>query len=351
MRLVGAFLVVISSLLALPALGDGPQDDIRSVMESIERKDFKEALRLVRPLAEAGHPHAQWILGSMYKNGAGVPHDMKTAIRWWIQAAEKGFADAQLSLGDSYVSGQGVAEDWNEAVKWWRKAAAQNISRAQTGLGLALYWGRGSAQDKVEAAQWFLKAADAGQTQSQAMLARMYCFGEGGLKRSSVEAYKWLLIAGEEGKELTLMTRPAIEMTLGATDKKEAIRLADKWKFEKGKIKTPPPPPLRDEDIPTFFFLNANQLASRCSSVDVANLAWCDAYIAGVIDTLGGRRNLDNDAKNVRLCFSEKKITRQLARDAVNEVLSMTLEDKSSPVANGPAVGNVVAGILVNFCK
>jgi hypothetical protein len=147
------------------------------------------------------------------------------------------------------------------------------------------------------------------------------------------------------------MTKGMLEAALGISDRREAVRLAEQWKFEKGKTKTPPPAPVKDEDVPTTYFINAPQLSAKCSSTIAADLAWCDAYIAGVVDTLGGRRELDHDAKDVRLCFQEKQLSNRTAREAVNKALALALEDKNSPMAKGPAVGNVVAGILVYFCK
>lgn len=345
--LVMIFLIVLTQLLVSAASAD----DIRDGIEALDRKDFKRALQLIRPLAESGDPFAEWILGDMYKNGEGLPQDMKMALNWWTQAAAKGLSGAQLSLGDSYAAGQGVPENWSEAVKWWRKAADQNVPRAQTGLGLALYSGHGVQEDKVEAAKWFQKAADAGETQPQAMLSRMYSFGEGGLKQSFVEAYKWVLIAGDEGKELTVMTKSMLEAALRTTERREAVRLAEQWKFEKGKAKKPPPSPVQDEDVPISYFVSAPQLSAKCSSTIAADLAWCDAYIAGVIDTLGGRRTLDDDAKDARLCFQEKKLSNRNAREVVNKALTMALEDKNSPIAKSPAVGSVIAGVLVYFCR
>ena len=108
---------------------------------------------------------------------------------------------------------------------------------------------------------------------------------------------------------------------------------------------------MRDEDVPTTYFINASQLSAKCSSTIAADLAWCDAYIAGVVDTLGGRRSLDADAKDVRLCFQEKQLSNRNAREVVNKALTLTLEEKNSPIAKSPAVGSVIAGILVDFCK
>jgi hypothetical protein len=166
-----------------------------------------------------------------------------------------------------------------------------------------------------------------------------------------VEAYKWVLIAGDEAKPLTVVTKSMLEAALHITQQREAARLAEQWKFEKGKVKNPPPPPVKDEDVPLSYFVNAPQLSAKCSSTIAADLAWCDAYIAGVVDTLGGRRQLDDDAKDVRFCFQEKQLSNRNARKVVNKALALTLEDKNSPIAKSPAVGSVIAGILVYFCK
>ena len=88
------------------------------------RGDYATALRLLRPLAEKGDPVAQFNLGGLYADGAGVPQDYAEAVKWYRLAAEQGSAGAQNSLGAMYENGRGVAKDYVQAHKWYNLAAA-----------------------------------------------------------------------------------------------------------------------------------------------------------------------------------------------------------------------------------
>src|SRR5262245_5985466 len=62
------------------------------------RKDFKTALKLVRPMAEEGNTYAQFTIGKMFANGEGVNKDYQKAALWYQKAAEQGMALAQYQL-------------------------------------------------------------------------------------------------------------------------------------------------------------------------------------------------------------------------------------------------------------
>lgn len=59
---------------------------------------MKEALPELQAAAEAGHPKAQYFLGTAYASGAGPERDLVLAIRWWIAASEHGIPEAQDAL-------------------------------------------------------------------------------------------------------------------------------------------------------------------------------------------------------------------------------------------------------------
>ena len=77
-------------------------------------------MRWYRLAAEQGLASAQYNLGVMYDNGAGVLKDNAEAARWYRLAAEQGDADAQSNLGVMYANGEGVLKDAAEAVRWSR---------------------------------------------------------------------------------------------------------------------------------------------------------------------------------------------------------------------------------------
>jgi TPR repeat protein len=82
------------------------------------------------PLAELGDAEAQFNMGVMYDEGAGVQQDLATAAEWYKKAAEQGFVDAQANLGMMYYHGQGVPCDHKTAVGWLQMAADQGDTEA-----------------------------------------------------------------------------------------------------------------------------------------------------------------------------------------------------------------------------
>ncbi len=67
----GVFVLVLALALSAPVLAA----DSQAGLEAYNRDDYATALNEWRPLAEQGHPAAQYSLGFMYTNGLGVPQD------------------------------------------------------------------------------------------------------------------------------------------------------------------------------------------------------------------------------------------------------------------------------------
>jgi TPR repeat protein len=62
-------------------------------------KDYGSAAGFFRRAAECGHPEAQYRLGKMCVEGAGVAKDIENALKWLRKAADQGHAGARLELG------------------------------------------------------------------------------------------------------------------------------------------------------------------------------------------------------------------------------------------------------------
>ena len=97
--------VALLSVLALPAWAD--------------------SLSGLRTLAEQGDPEAQFVLGTMYRDGQGVEKDLSKTIKWWESAAEHGNVDAQFALGNIYSGGFGIARNYVKSYMWFDITAAQ----------------------------------------------------------------------------------------------------------------------------------------------------------------------------------------------------------------------------------
>jgi TPR repeat protein len=73
----------------------GPWED---GMVAYNRGDYVPAIRLFRPLAEAGNPKAQTQIGTMYRRGEGMASSPARAFMWFSLAAKRGDAKAKAGL-------------------------------------------------------------------------------------------------------------------------------------------------------------------------------------------------------------------------------------------------------------
>lgn len=96
-----------------------------------EHPAYGLALIFYRDAAQAGHPVAQFRLGSFYYNGTGVPADTLAAATWWRMAAQQGHNAAQRGLSNLYYQEGGLpAEDWYAYM--WLQAALMNNTDLRT---------------------------------------------------------------------------------------------------------------------------------------------------------------------------------------------------------------------------
>jgi hypothetical protein len=102
-------------------------------------KDYKQAMTLLRPLAEQGHPEAQYLVGNMYERGDGVTKDINEAGKWYRLSADQKFARAEFKIGIGYAQGVGgVQKSTDEALKWITRAGCHGYKKAQKTL-IAIY--------------------------------------------------------------------------------------------------------------------------------------------------------------------------------------------------------------------
>ncbi len=129
-----------------------------SGMSAFEAKHFPIAYDLLLPLAEAGHPDAQYRLAIMAQAGLGMTVNKNSAVKWMRAAAEQNLGMAQHGLGFMYMDGDCVKQDYAQAVLWFKLAAEQGLAGAQATLGNLYKEGQGVEQDLEEAKRWFAMA-------------------------------------------------------------------------------------------------------------------------------------------------------------------------------------------------
>ncbi|PWT92015.1 MAG: peptidase C14 caspase catalytic subunit p20 [Acidobacteria bacterium] len=88
-----------------------------------DRADYRTALNVWLPQAQAGDKDAQTYVGEIYEKGLGLSPDYAVAAVWYRKAAEQGHARAQINLGHLYEKGLGVQPDPAQALHWYRQAS------------------------------------------------------------------------------------------------------------------------------------------------------------------------------------------------------------------------------------
>lgn len=89
--LAGMVAIIFASAAALA----GPWED---GMVAYNRGDYVPALKLFRPLAQAGSAKAQNAMGVMYRKGEGVARSSAKAFMWFSLAAKRGDTQAKANL-------------------------------------------------------------------------------------------------------------------------------------------------------------------------------------------------------------------------------------------------------------
>jgi len=92
-----------------------------------ESGQYDDAISIWKPLAEKGHPIAQFNLALLYHSGQGVKLDENKAVHLYHQAAEKGYHKAQEFLAVGYREGWfGLPIDAKKAEYWQQKLDSAN---------------------------------------------------------------------------------------------------------------------------------------------------------------------------------------------------------------------------------
>ena len=228
--------LVLAAVLAMqggPAYADAASD-VASAWAAYQRGDHATALRILKPLAEAGNADAEYDLGTMYSDGHGVPRDPRQAEAWWEKAANQGQPDAQFSLGFLLLNGAGegdnaVAANPSAGLPWLEKAAAQGHPSAEYFLGY-LYWsGTGVTFDPQKALQYTLQAAEQGRADAEYQAGTILASQRGA--QNAIEAYKWLELAARQNYPGAAQSRDRLGADrLAPAEVQRAKALADSFK-------------------------------------------------------------------------------------------------------------------------
>ncbi len=91
------------------------QEAIQSIAANPNKQGLRKAAALLKKVARAGLPEAQYALGSLYLHGQGVRRNRSIAAKWFEQSARQGFRAAMYHLAVSNLTGGGVEQNQAEA--------------------------------------------------------------------------------------------------------------------------------------------------------------------------------------------------------------------------------------------
>lgn len=216
--------VGLNLLLASAALAGLPEGEA-----AFAQRDWRTALRELKPLADQGNARAQFLMGGIARSNQDAGRDDPTeAIGWYRKAAaqglpeaqrelafvllntkppqtaeavslyaaaaQRGDAESQYQLGVLYDRGMGVKPDIAQRQAWWNKAAAQGYAPALAALAEVARSGDGVPKSDTEAARLYREAANRGSSEASVELARALAAGRG-VSRDPVEAWQWYSFA------------------------------------------------------------------------------------------------------------------------------------------------------------
>ena len=183
----------------------------RTGTAALRSGDTKGGLTSLEYAAANGHAVAQWKLGRIYAEGAGVARDDVRAFEYFRGIANahaedspgtpqaRFVANAFVALGSYYLDGipKALKPDPDRAREMFAYAASYfGDADAQYNLGRMYMEGTATPKDPKLAARWLGLAANKGQYQAQALLGSMLFKGDL-VPRQTARGLMWLTLASD----------------------------------------------------------------------------------------------------------------------------------------------------------
>ncbi len=162
---------------------------------SLEERD--NAAAELEQIARQGDPHAQYLMGLLYRDGGLLVPDAEQAKRW-LEVSAQELADAQYALGKLYLSDDPDIRDPANGLYWLQQAADGGHEYAAYRLGKEYLTGENVSKDSAKAAAYIRQAAEQANPYAQYLLGKLYLMGEGVLKDKEAAQY-WFSVAERNG--------------------------------------------------------------------------------------------------------------------------------------------------------
>ena len=174
--------------------------DLQSVAndESYPLEERDEAAEQLEQLADAGDTHAQYIIGTAYRDGGLLIPDTVKAQKLLERAAEQDLDAAQYALGKLYLSDDADVHNPAKGIYWLKRSADNGNDFAAYRLGKEYLSGKNVPKDTSTAAEYLRRAANDGNAYAQYLLGKLTLMGEG-VPKDMDAAYEWFAAARNNG--------------------------------------------------------------------------------------------------------------------------------------------------------
>jgi len=178
--------------------------DLQSIAndDSFPLEERDEAAEQLEQLADAGDAHAQYIIGTAYRDGGLLIPDTAKAQKLLERAAEQDLDAAQYALGRLYLSDDADVHDPAKGIYWLKRSADNGNDFAAYRLGKEYLSGKNTIKDAETAVSYLRQAADNGSAYAQYLLGKLTLMGEG-IPKDMDAAYEWFAAARDNGHAYT----------------------------------------------------------------------------------------------------------------------------------------------------
>ncbi|MBI5138015.1 MAG: sel1 repeat family protein [Nitrospirae bacterium] len=192
-------LPVLEALLERSAAGNPAlSPDLTQAAAAVRAGRTDEAVERLTPLADAGDPWAQALLGEVLLR-TGAPANLAKAIGSLTAAANGGVAEAAFWIAEYFDPAIGLWPDVEWARTWYQRSAEGGYAGAAYTLARNYYFGGpGLPADIAEAVRWYKVAAEGGEPLAARVLGELYWNGLG-VAADRREALRWYQVAADHG--------------------------------------------------------------------------------------------------------------------------------------------------------
>ena len=173
--------------------------ELRKVIadENMPLEERDRAAAELEQIARQGDPHAQYLMGLLYRDGGLLVPDAEQAKHWLALSAQK-LPDAQYALGKLCLSDDPNIHDPAKGLYWLQQAADSGHEYAAYRLGKEYLAGDNTSRDTVKAAAYLRQAAEQANPYAQYLLGKLYLMGDG-VPKDKESAQYWFSMAERNG--------------------------------------------------------------------------------------------------------------------------------------------------------